>query len=59
MFKKILNSKIKNNKSELDSIESSEFSRFFREASDKEREDVFLKIARLANEDQRKILNNL
>lgn len=36
---------------------SSEFSRFFREASSGERKKVFSEAARRASEDQRKILN--
>ena len=53
MLKKILKFKIK----KTTSSESSDFSRFFREATDKERESVFLKAAKAANEDQRKLMN--
>ena len=38
---------------------SSEFSRFFREASSGEKKKVFMDIARKASEDQRKILDSV
>jgi hypothetical protein len=38
---------------------SSEFSRFFREASSGERKKVFMEVARKASEDQRKIIESV
>ena len=38
---------------------SSEFSRFFRTASSKEKRKVFLEVAREANEEQRKVFNTM
>lgn len=37
---------------------SSEFSRFFREASSREKKKVFMEVARKASEDQRKIIES-
>jgi len=42
-------------KKEVKKTGSTEFSRFFRDASSAERKKVFKKAARKANEDQRKI----
>ncbi len=36
--------------------ESSEFSRFFREASSREKKQVYLEVARKASEEQRRML---
>ena len=52
MIKKVL--KLKTKKS--NSLEYSEFSKFFREATEEERKSVFLRAARKANEDQRKLM---
>lgn len=38
--------------------ESSEFSRFFREASSGEKKKVFMEVARKASEDQRKVVES-
>ena len=38
---------------------SSEFSSFFRTASSKEKKKVFLKVAKEANEEQRKVFNTM
>ena len=38
---------------------SSEFSRFFREASSREKKKVFMDVARKASEDQRKVLESV
>lgn len=37
---------------------SSEFSRFFREASSREKKKVFMEVARKASEDQRKVIES-
>lgn len=39
--------------------QTSEFSRFFREASSSEKKRVFLDVARRASEDQRKIMDRV
>ena len=39
--------------------QTSEFSRFFREASSKEKKRVFMDVARKASEDQRKIMEKV
>lgn len=38
---------------------SSEFSRFFREASSREKKKVFMDVARKASEDQRKVIEDV
>lgn len=38
---------------------SSEFSRFFREASSREKKKVFMDVARKASEDQRKVIESV
>ena len=38
---------------------SSEFSRFFREASSREKKRVFMDVARKASEDQRKVIEDV
>jgi len=38
---------------------SSEFSRFFREASSGEKKKVFMEVARKASEDQRKVIESV
>ncbi len=38
---------------------SSEFSRFFREASSREKKKVFMEVARKASADQRKVIENI
>jgi hypothetical protein len=38
---------------------SSEFSRFFREASSREKKRVFMDVARKASEDQRKVIESV
>lgn len=40
------------------STESSEFSRFFREASSREKKQVYMEVARKASADQRKMLES-